>query len=260
VHSLQLTRHLLHKVPEILVLFWVVKLLSTAMGEAFSDYLVFNVNAYLAVVAASIGLVVALAVQLRASRYVAPIYWFAVVMVAVFGTMVADVLHVVLAIPYVVSALGLAAALVVVFVAWRRVESTLSIHSIDTPRRELFYWATVMATFALGTAAGDLTASTLGLGYPASALMFAVAFVVPGVGYRFLGWNPIATFWAAYVITRPLGASVADWLGKGALGGLGIGDAIVAIVFGVCIVIVVAYLTITRIDVPSDQRPTVIST
>jgi uncharacterized membrane-anchored protein len=113
-----------------------------------------------------------------------------------------------------------------------------------------------MATFALGTALGDLTASTLGLGYPASALLFAVAFAVPGVGYRFLGWNPIATFWAAYVITRPLGASVADWLGKETLGGLGIGDAVVAVVFGACIAVVVAYLAISRIDVPADQRPT----
>jgi uncharacterized membrane-anchored protein len=255
MRSLQLTPSSWLKVPEILIVFWVVKLLSTAMGEAFSDYLVFNVNPYLAVVAATIGLTVALAVQLRTDRYSAPIYWFAVVMVAVFGTMVADVLHVVLDIPYVVSAAGLAIVLAVVFVAWHQVEGTLSIHSIDTPRRELFYWATVMATFALGTALGDLTASTLGLGYPASAFLFAVAFAVPGVGYRFLGWNPIATFWAAYVITRPLGASVADWLGKGTLGGLGIGDAVVAVVFGACIAVVVAYLTISRIDVPADQRP-----
>ena len=250
----RLTRASLLKVPEIVALFWVVKLLSTAMGEAFSDYLVFHVNPYLAVVAATIGLAVALVVQLRASRYTAPRYWFAVVMVAVFGTMVADVLHVVLDIPYAVSAGALAATLFVVFVAWYRVEGTLSIHSIDTSRRELFYWAAVMATFALGTAAGDLTASTLGLGYPASALLFGIAFAVPGVGYRFLGWNPIAAFWAAYIITRPLGASVADWLGKSALGGLGIGDALVAAVFAVCIALLVVYLTISRIAVPADQR------
>jgi uncharacterized membrane-anchored protein len=243
-----------HKVPEILIVFWVVKLLSTAMGEAFSDYLVFHVNPYLAVVAATLGLAVALAAQLRASRYRASVYWLAVVMVAIFGTMVADVLHVVLDIPYAVSAAALAAALVAVFVAWYRVEGTLSIHSIDTPRREIFYWATVMATFALGTAAGDLTASTLGLGYPASAVLFAVAFAIPGVGYRFLRWNPIAAFWTAYVITRPLGASVADWLGKATLGGLGIGDAVVAVVFAACIAVLVAYLAISRIDVPADQR------
>ena len=186
----RLTRASLLKVPEIVALFWVVKLLSTAMGEAFSDYLVFHVNPSLAVVAATIGLAVALLIQLRASRYTAPRYWFAVVMVAVFGTMVADVLHVVLDIPYAVSAGALAATLCVVFVAWYRVEGTLSIHSIDTSRRELFYWAAVMATFALGTAAGDLTASTLGLGYPASALLFGIAFAVPGVGYRFLALEP----------------------------------------------------------------------
>jgi uncharacterized membrane-anchored protein len=249
-----LTRPGWHKVPEIALLFWVVKLLSTAMGESFSDYLVFHVNPYAAVVAGSAGLAVALALQLRADRYAAQTYWLAVVMVAVFGTMVADVLHVVLDIPYAASAAGLALTLVVVFVAWHQVEGTLSIHSIVTLRRELFYWATVMATFALGTAAGDLTAATLGLGYPASAFLFAVAFVVPAVGYRFLGWNPIAAFWIAYVITRPLGASVADWLGKSALGGLGLGDGRVAVVLAVLIVMAVAYVAQSRVDTPADQR------
>ncbi len=249
-----LTRRGLHKVPEIALLFWVVKLLSTAMGEAFSDYLVFHVNPYAAVVAGTAGLLAALALQLRADRYRAPVYWLAVVMVAVFGTMVADVLHVVLDVPYAASAAGLALALAAVFVAWRRVEGTLSIHTIDTPRRELFYWAAVMATFALGTAAGDLTAATLGLGYPGSIVLFAAAFAVPGLGWRLLGWNAVASFWAAYVITRPLGASVADWLGKPALGGLGLGDGWVAVAFTACIVVAVAYLAATRIDVPADQR------
>ena len=254
MRSATLTLHGWRKVPAIAVLFWVVKLLSTAMGEAFSDYLVFHINPYLAVVVATAGLLAALVVQLRARRYSAGPYWLAVVMVAVFGTMVADVLHVVLDVPYAASAPALAAALAVVFAAWHRVEGTLSIHSIDTPRRELFYWAAVMATFALGTAAGDLTAATLGLGYPGSALLFAIAFAVPGLGWRFLGWSPVAAFWAAYVITRPLGASVADWLGKSALGGLGIGDGIVAVAFGIAIAGLVAYLAVTRADVPDDQR------
>lgn len=248
-----LTRRGLRKVPEIALLFWVVKLLSTAMGEAFSDYLVFHVNPYLAVVAGTAGLLAALALQLRADRYRAPVYWLAVVMVAVFGTMVADVLHVVLDVPYAASAATLAVALAAVFAAWRRVEGTLSIHSIDTPRRELFYWATVIATFALGTALGDLTAATLGLGYPGSIALFAAAFAVPGLGWRYLRWNAVTSFWAAYVITRPLGASVADWLGKGALGGLGIGDGWVAVAFSACIVAAVAYLAATRLDVPADQ-------
>lgn len=244
------------KVPEIALAFWVVKLLSTAMGEAFSDFLVFHVNPYLAVVAGTAGLAAALTLQRRVDRYRAPVYWLAVVMVAVFGTMAADVMHVVLRVPYAASSGALVLALCGVFVAWHRTERTLSIHSIDTPRRELFYWAAVIATFALGTAAGDLTASTLGLGYPASAALFAVAFVVPGVGWRWLGWDGIASFWAAYVVTRPLGASVADWLGKSALGGLGLGDGRVAVVLSALIVLLVAYLWASRADVPDDQRAT----
>jgi uncharacterized membrane-anchored protein len=174
-------------------------------------------------------------------------------MVAVFGTMFADVLHVVLGIPYVVTTTALAILLAVVFVAWYRTEGTLSIHSIDTPRRELFYWATVMATFALGTAAGDMTAATLGLGYLVSAVFFGVLFVIPAIGYRLFGWNTILSFWTAYVITRPLGASVADWLGKPYLGGLGIGDATVAVVLTGVIVVFVAYLAITRVDIKGDR-------
>jgi uncharacterized membrane-anchored protein len=240
------------KVPELTVYFWVIKLLSTAMGESTSDYLVFHINPYVAVVVACIGLLVALMIQLRVPRYVAWIYWLAVVMVAVFGTMVADVMHVVLRIPYTVSTVSLALSLAVIFLAWYASEKTLSIHSIDTPRRELFYWATVIATFALGTAAGDLTAATLGLGYLLSAVFFALAFVIPAIGYRLFGWDEVASFWTAYVITRPLGASVADWFGKPILGGLGVGDEKVAVVLTVLIVIFVTYLAITRIDIKAD--------
>jgi uncharacterized membrane-anchored protein len=240
------------KVPEITIWFWAIKLLSTAMGESTSDFLVFHINPYVAVVLGSVGLVLAVSIQLAAPRYRAPVYWFAVVMIAVFGTMIADVLHVVVGIPYAVSTAALGAALAVVFLAWQRVEGTLSIHSIITTRRELFYWAAVIATFALGTAAGDLVASTFGLGYGPAALIFGVAFVIPAIGYRWLGWDAIAAFWAAYVITRPLGASVADWLGKSTLGGLGLGDEKVAIVLTACIVLAVGFVTVTRVDVGSD--------
>lgn len=249
-----LTRRGLRKVPEVALAFWVVKLLSTAMGEAFSDYLVFHVNPYLAVAAGTAGIAVALALQLRADRYRAPVYWLAVVMVAVFGTMAADVMHVVLDVPYALYTAALAAALAVVFAAWFLVERTLSIHSIDTRRRELFYWAAVIASFALGTAAGDLVAGGLGLGYPAAVLLFAIAFVVPGMGWRWLGWDAVASFWAAYVVTRPLGASVADWLGKSALGGLGLGDGRIAVVLSALIVVAVVWLWTTRADAPGDQR------
>jgi uncharacterized membrane-anchored protein len=159
-------------------------------------------------------------------------------------------------VPYAISTAALSAALAVTFASWQRVEGTLSIHSIVTTRRELFYWATVIATFALGTAAGDLVASTLGLGYGPAAVLFGVAFVIPAIGYRWLGWNAVAAFWTAYVITRPLGASVADWLGKSTLGGLGLGDDKVAIALTACIVVAVAYLAVTRIDVAAAPQKT----
>ncbi len=239
----------LRKVPEITVLFWVVKLLTTAMGESTSDFFVFQINPYVAVLLGCFGLVVSLALQLAAPRYVAWTYWLAVTMVAVFGTMAADVLHVVLHIPYLVSTVFFSVCLALVFTAWYVSERTLSIHTVLAGRRELFYWATVIATFALGTAAGDLTASTLGLGYFASVILFTICFALPAIGYAWFGLNEVFAFWFAYVITRPLGASVADWLGKPYLGGLGWSDGKVSLVLTALIVIFVACLAVTRLDV-----------
>ena len=243
------------KVPEITVYFWIVKLLTTAMGEATSDFLVFGINRYLAVALGAVGLVVALVLQLMVRRYIAWVYWFAVVMVAIFGTMAADVLHIVILTPllgaklaYVVATVFFSICLTIIFVSWYAVEKTLSIHSIYTRRRELFYWATIIATFALGTAAGDLTAFTLGLGYFPSAVLYYVVIAVPAVGFMVFGLNEIFAFWFAYVVTRPLGASIADWLSKPYLTGLGLGDGRVAVVLTVLIVGFVAFLTITRID------------
>jgi uncharacterized membrane-anchored protein len=172
-------------------------------------------------------------------------------MVSVFGTMAADSLHVGLGVPYAVSTACFAAALTVVFVVWFASERTLSIHSIDTPRREVFYWVAVMATFALGTATGDLTATTLGLGYLASGLVFAVLILLPAVARRWLGLGEVAAFWAAYVLTRPLGASFADWLAvPPSRGGLGLGDGVVSIVLTLAIVVLVGYLMVTGRDAP----------
>lgn len=240
------------KVPEVTVYFWIVKLLSTAMGESTSDYLVFHINPYVAVIFGCIGLVVSLILQFSVQRYIPWVYWLAVVMVAVFGTMAADVTHVVLGVPYLISTIFFASALAIIFIAWYTTEKTLSIHSIYTRRREMFYWATVMATFALGTAAGDMTASTLGLGYFPSFVLFAILFAVPAVAHRFFGLNAIVAFWFAYVITRPLGASFADWMGKPFLGGLGLGDARVALVLAILIIIFVGYLTMSRLDVKDE--------
>jgi uncharacterized membrane-anchored protein len=239
------------KVPEIFLYFWVIKLLTTAMGESTSDFLVFQINPYVAVVLACLGLLVALAVQLLLPRFNAWAYWVTVAMVAVFGTMAADVLHVVLHISYALSSVFFASALAVVFIAWYRTERTLSIHTITAGRREWFYWATVMATFALGTAAGDLTASTLGLGYFASILLFAALFAIPTIGYLVFHWNPVFTFWFAYVVTRPLGASVADWLGKPYLGGLGLGDDRVALAMIAVFIVLVAYVAVRRVGDPA---------
>jgi uncharacterized membrane-anchored protein len=189
-------------------------------------------------------------------RYVAWAYWFAVVMVGVFGTMAADVLHVAFGVPYAVSSALYAVSLVAVFVVWQRVEHTLSIHSIDRFSREAFYWAAVGATFAMGTAIGDLTAVTLNLGYFWSGVLFLAAITVPAFAFWRFDANPILTFWSAYVLTRPFGASVADWLGKPkSLTGLGWGDGPVSFSLAALIVCFVAYLATTRRDVQDERLP-----
>jgi uncharacterized membrane-anchored protein len=170
-------------------------------------------------------------------------------MVAVFGTMAADVVHVVLGVPYLASTVFFATALAIDFATWSATEKTLSIHSIYIGRRELFYWATVIATFALGTGAGDPIAATLGLGYFPSLVLFAILIALPAVGYWRFGLKSVTAFWFAYVVTRPLGASFADWLGKSTLGDLGLGDVRVAPVLTFLIVIFVGYLSVTHVDV-----------
>jgi uncharacterized membrane-anchored protein len=243
----------LRKVPEVTVFFWIIKVLTTAMGEATSDYLVNRFDPVTAVVFGAIGLALALVLQFSVRRYVAWVYWLAVVMVAVFGTMAADVLHIKFGIPYEVSTALFAVVLAVVFVAWNATEKTLSIHSITTPRREAFYWCTVASTFALGTAAGDMTATTLHLGYLRSGILFAVLIAVPALAYGFAHLNEILCFWFAYIVTRPLGASFADWMGKPhRVGGLALGDGRVSFGLSIFIVALVVYLTVTRRDVRSD--------
>ncbi|MGA7705439.1 MAG: hypothetical protein WB998_11145 [Solirubrobacteraceae bacterium] len=245
-----LTRRGALRVPEITAYFWLIKALSTAMGESTSDYLVHAMAPVVAVGLGFLAFLAALALQFSVRRYVAWTYWLAVVMVGVFGTMAADALHVGFGVPYIASSVFYGLVLLAVFVSWQRTEKTLSIHSVDTARRELFYWAAVVATFAMGTAVGDLTANTFGLGYFASGVLFAAVIAIPAIGYRSLGWNSIFCFWFAYVVTRPFGASVADWLGKSkSAGGLGFGDGTVALALGALIFALVAFLAITRRDV-----------
>ena len=235
------------RVPEVAAAFWVTKALTTAMGESASDFLVRAMVPQIAVLLGAVAFTIALTIQLRAGRYVVWRYWFAVAMVGVFGTMAADVVHVGLGIPYTVSTFTFAVGLAGVFVLWRASEKTLSIHSIHTRRRELFYWAAVMATFALGTAAGDLLAVTLHLGYLAAGLVFSALLLVPAVGYRWFGMNAVLAFWAAYVLTRPVGASFADWLGQPEVrGGLGLGSGRVALVLTLAIVAMVVRMTLAQ--------------
>jgi uncharacterized membrane-anchored protein len=247
----------LTKVPEITIFFWVTKILTTAMGEATSDFMNSALGPAIAVPLMLIGLVIALKRQFKTPGYSAWNYWLVVVMVAVFGTSAADALHVGFGIPYTVSTSFYLVVLTAVFIAWYRSEKTLSIHSIYTPRREKFYWWTVLATFALGTAGGDMTATSFHIGYLASGIMFASIIALPAVAHRWFGLNSILAFWFAYIITRPLGASFADWLDATRhLGGLNLGQGPVALGFAVVMVGFIAYLAATRIDVKQDHAVT----
>ncbi|KOV93832.1 hypothetical protein [Streptomyces sp. NRRL B-3648] len=246
-------RQMANKVPEVTVYFWIIKVLTTGMGETASDLLARVLGPVPAVVLGGLALVVSLTVQFAVRRYVAWVYWTAIVMVSVFGTMAADILHVGLGISYAVSTPLFLTALAAVFALWYAAERTLSIHGIRTRRRETFYWAAVLATFALGTAAGDLTA-TIGFGYLGSVFLFATAICVPALAHRFATLNSVAAFWTAYVITRPLGASLADWMALGhTRGGLGLGLGPVTLAWTIAIVCFVGYLATSRRDAPSGE-------
>ncbi len=241
---------LIRKVPQVTALFWIIKLLTTAIGESTSDYLVNGYNPYVVVVAGFVLFVATLILQFSIRKYIPWVYWLTVLMVAIFGTMAADVTHVVLGVPYIVSTIFFGVALGVIFYVWNKTEKTLSIHSITTRRREVFYWATVLATFALGTAAGDLAAYTAQLGFLSAGILFAVVFAVPALGHWLFKWNAVFAFWFAYIMTRPIGASFADWTGKAkSVGALGWGDGPVILVLGLVLVALVGYLTITHQDV-----------
>ena len=237
------------KVPEVIFLFWVVKILTTAGGEATSDYFKTWGNIRgggTEVLVFLVGLVL----QFGTRRYRALAYWFLAFAIAIFGTGVSDFLHLDVHIPYAGTTLLWALVLVTIFWLWQRSEGTLSIHSITTQRREAFYWATVFATFALGTALGDFTATSLNLGYLGSGILFGVLILLPALAWWQFGLNAIAAFWMSYVLTRPLGASFADYISKPrALGGLNFGDGPTAVLFAVAVFILVLYLAVARPDI-----------
>ncbi len=240
---------LVAKVPEIIFLFWVVKILTTAGGEATSDYLKTYGNFGGGGTEVAL-FVIALVLQFATRRYRAFAYWFLAFAIAIAGTGFADFLHLDVHIPYAGTTILWAVILAAVFWTWQRSEGTLSIHSVTTQRREAFYWATVFATFALGTALGDFTAVSLGMGYLASGILFFVLILIPALAWWRFGLNSIAAFWMAYVLTRPLGASFADYISKPhSISGLGFGDGPTALVFAVAVVVLVSYLAIARPDI-----------
>jgi uncharacterized membrane-anchored protein len=237
------------KVPEVIFLFWVVKILTTAGGEATSDYLKTYGNFGGGGIEVLV-IVVGLALQFGTRRYRAFAYWSLAFAIAITGTGVSDFLHLDVHIPYAGTTLLWAVILAAIFWAWQRGEGTLSIHSISTQRREAYYWATVFATFALGTALGDFTATSLNLGYLDSGILFTVIILLPALAHWQLGLNPIAAFWMSYIVTRPLGASFADYISKPKnLSGINFGDGPTAIVFAAAVFVLVTYLALTRPDI-----------
>lgn len=248
---------LLNKVPEITLWFWIIKILCTTVGETAADYLNMNLGFGLGGTIAATGvlLAVALGAQLKARRYLPALYWTTVALVSIFGTLVTDALATA-GMPMPTATAIFAVLLAATFAAWYRVEGTLSIHSITTTRRELFYWTAILVTFALGTAAGDLFAETLGFGYLTTGVAVTIIIVLTAIGWR-LGLDAILTFWVVYVLTRPLGASLGDLLTQPhEYGGLALGTSPTNLVFLTAIIALVLYLQISKID----RTPTHLST
>jgi uncharacterized membrane-anchored protein len=248
---------MLNKVPEVTAYFWIIKVLATTVGETAADFLNtklhFGLGGTTAVM--SVVLAVVLVVQFRLNRYLPAVYWLAVVLISVVGTLVTDNLVDNLGVSLEVTTVVFAVALAVTFAVWYAKEKTLSIHTICTTRREAFYWLAVLFTFALGTAAGDLTAEGLDLGYWRSALLFGATIAVVFVAHRVFKLNAVLAFWIAYVLTRPLGASVGDYLSQDRdAGGLGLGTVVTSAIFLLTILGVVVYLTVTGKDRTEARR------
>jgi len=245
------------KVPEVTAFFWIIKVLATTVGETFADYLNvtlgFGLNGTSLVTV--VALVIALIFQFRSTRYRPALYWLVVVLISITGTLLTDNLTDNLGISLITSSIIFSIMLAIVFVVWHRTEASLSIHSIYTPRREAFYWSAILFTFALGTATGDLFAERLGLGYGLSLIIFAAVILVIALAWRSKFLNPVLSFWAIYVLTRPLGASIGDLLSQSKKdGGIGLGTTTTSAIFLTIILVLVVYLTRSRKDsIPLDK-------
>lgn len=252
--EVSLGRQMLNKVPEITIFFWIVKVLCTTVGETAADYL--NVNLHLGLTNTSylMGalLVIALLFQFRLRKYVAGVYWLVVVLLSVVGTLITDNLSDHFGVPLVVTTIVFSIALIITFAAWYWFEKSLSIHTIYSTRREAFYWLAILFTFALGTAAGDLIAEQLALGYLVTLMMVGGLIAAIAIAHFRFKLNEITAFWLAYILTRPLGASLGDLLSQSRhAGGLGISTTAVSVFFLIAILISVVYLSVTKLDVIS---------
>lgn len=246
--------NLLIKVPVIItIFFWIIKILATTVGETGADFLIFDLHFGLSATSLAMSALLAafLYAQVKSRTYVPWLYWVTVVLVSIVGTLITDNLTDNFGIPLETTAIAFSLALVCTFGLWYVRERSLSIHSISTARRELFYWAAILFTFALGTAAGDLAAESLALGYANSALLFGGAIAVIAIAFFAFRLNAIVAFWLAYILTRPLGASFGDYLSQPlGSGGLGLGTVVTSAWFLAAILTLVAFLTITRADAP----------
>jgi uncharacterized membrane-anchored protein len=248
--------NLLNKVPEVTLGFWAIKILSTTVGETGADYLAVHVGLGTAITGAVMAgpLIAALVLQFRAPRYVPWVYWLTVVLVSVVGTQITDALTDGLGVSLYASTLVFALGLGCVFIAWYRAERTLSIRTIVTPRRELFYWLAILLTFALGTAAGDLATEELGLGFQWGVVVFGGLIGAVALAWR-LGLNAVLAFWLTYILTRPLGASLGDLLSQAkTYGGLGLGTVYTSLAFLVLIVVLVALTSLRRPQLGTTAR------
>lgn len=248
----------LSKVPEVTIYFWIIKILATTVGETAADYINITLGLGLqsTTLVAVILLGVTLVAQFMVSRYIPALYWWTVLLISVTGTLITDNLTDVFGVPLTVSTAVFSIALVAVFTAWYATERTLSIHSIRTRRREAFYWLAILITFALGTAAGDLVAEKFAVGYAASLSIFAAIIALIAAAHYLLGLNAVVAFWAAYIITRPLGASLGDLLTQPRdSGGLAVGTTVTNVVFLVVMVALVSFLSVTTIDRVEQRVP-----
>ena len=257
--TLSRSRGMLNKVPEVTLIFWVIKVLATTVGETAADFLNVDLGLGLSItsVIMAVLLSIALVVQFRLRKYTPAVYWLAVVLISVVGTLITDNLTDNLGVPLWITTLVFAVALAATFTVWARLEKTLSIHSIFTTRREIFYWLAVLFTFALGTAAGDLVAEGFQLGFLVALIVFAAAIAVVSVAYFVFKLNAVLAFWIAYILTRPLGASTGDLLSQPvADGGLGLGTTGTSVLFLSVILILVIVLTLRAKKVDAPLEPT----